>query len=372
MTTRRSFLMACALAPFAARRVFCGALEDEWRRVLPPLDLVWPRDHGAHLDTRTEWWYLTGLLATPAGRELGFQLTIFRSGLAPGRPAAGSSALRANHVLAAHFALADVANERLLHAERVRRVGAGLADVSERDLDAHVEGWSVRRVQRENTEQLVIRAADAPLGIALELELEARKPLVLHGKDGYSQKGVEPGNASAYTSWTRLFAEGVARIDGEELRVSGGAWYDHEYGTSQLGEGVVGWDWFSLQLDDGRELMLYVLRREDGQPDAYSGGTLVAADGVSRSLALGDFEIEATSTWTSPRTGGVYPASWRVRVPSAALELELAPLVADAELDTTTSTGVVYWEGPVRVRGSASGQGYAELTGYAGDLAGRF
>lgn len=370
MTTRRSLLAALAGAPLVAALAAAGVRpRSGWRRVLPPLELAFPRDHGAHLDARTEWWYLTGNLVDDGGRALGFQLTIFRSGLEPGRPPAGGSGLRAHHVLAGHFALADVEAGRLLHAERVRRLGAGLAEVSEEDLDARLEGWSIRRV---GPGRLAIRAADGPAGIGLELELEAQKPLVLHGEGGYSRKGDDPGNASAYTSWTRLAARGRARLAGRGREVAGSAWYDHEWGTSQLGAGVVGWDWLSLQLDDGRELMLYVLRGGDGSRDPWSAGTLVAADGTWRALAPEDFALEATASWRSPASGARYPAAWRVRVPGAGLELEVTPTLAQAELDTSASTGVTYWEGPVRVRGSVGGQGYAELTGYAGDLSGRF
>lgn len=195
---------------------------------------------------------------------------------------------------------------------------------------------------------------------------------MLHGERGYSRKGADPGNASIYSSWTRLAAHGRVRVGGRERKVSGEAWYDHEWGTSQLGQGVVGWDWFSLRLADGRELMLYRLRRADGSAEPFSAGTLVEADGSSRALALADFSIEPLGTWRSPRSGGAYPAGWRLGVPGAKLELELRPLLADCELDTSSSTGVVYWEGPVRAAGTVAGEGYVELTGYAGDLAGRF
>lgn len=370
MTTRRDVLLGLASLPLMPLLSRAGTGTDGgWRRVDGPLELEWPRDHGAHLDTRTEWWYLTGLVADAGGTELGFQLTIFRSGIEPGRPSEGRSTLRAHHALAAHLAIADVRAGRVACAERVRRLGAGLAEVSERDLDARIEGWSIRR---SGPGRLAISAADRVHGIGLDLELEAAKPLVLHGVRGYSRKGSDPGNASIYSSWTRLAARGRVRSGGREHDVRGGAWYDHEWGTSQLGEGVVGWDWFSLRLADGRELMLYHLRRADGSPEPFSAGTLVERDGTPRSLAPGDFSIEVRGTWRSPRSGGVYPAAWTLRVPGAGLELDVLPRVKDAELDTRGSTGVVYWEGPVRAEGAIRGEGYVELTGYAGDLAGRF
>ncbi len=370
MTTRRDFVIGFSSLPLLSALARAGMREgDGWRRVAGPLELEWPRDHGAHLDARTEWWYLTGLVAGADGTELGFQLTIFRSGLEPGRPPAGGSALRAHHALAAHLAIADVRAGRVVCAERVRRLGAGLAEVSEQDLDARIEGWSIRRT---GPGRLAIAAADRVHGIGLDLELEAQKPLVLHGLRGYSRKGSDPANASIYSSWTRLSARGRVRHAGREHGVAGGAWYDHEWGTSQLGAGVVGWDWFSLRLSDGRELMLYHLRRADGSAEPFSAGTLVERDGTPRALTLADFSIEARGTWRSPRSAGVYPAAWRLRVPAARIELEVRPLVADAELDTRSSTGVVYWEGPVRAEGTLRAEGYVELTGYAGDLSGRF
>jgi predicted secreted hydrolase len=154
--------------------------------------------------------------------------------------------------------------------------------------------------------------------------------------------------------------------------VRGAAWLDHEWGSSQLGAGVVGWDWFSLRLADGRDLMLYRLRREDGSADRFSAGTVVGADGEVSRLQVEAFSVEPTGSWTSPSSGATYPSGWRLRVPGHGIELELEPLLESAEVDGTRSTGVVYWEGPVAASGSTSGEGYAELTGYAGSLAGRF
>jgi predicted secreted hydrolase len=195
---------------------------------------------------------------------------------------------------------------------------------------------------------------------------------VQQGVDGYSQKGADPGNASAYLSWTRLEVGGTLALDGRELAVAGDGWFDHEWGSSQLGEGVAGWDWFSLRLDDRSELMVYRLRREDGSPDPYSSGTLVRADSSTRRLGVDEVVLEPAGWWTSPATGGRYPSGWRIAVASEQLDLEVAPLVPAAEFDGRGSTGVVYWEGPVEVTGSHRGEGYAELTGYAGSLAGRF
>lgn len=390
-----------------------------WQSVLPGLALEFPRDHGAHSTSQTEWWYLTGQVEAEDGRRFGLQFTIFRRGLGPGPTPPGTpspvlppgvggdnarSPLRAEQVLAGHLAVTDVASGRTLFTERLRRVGSALASASTTDLDVVLEDWSLLRrdvggatgaatgnttfddarpgvTEPGTTEQLELRAGDRATGIGLTLTLTPTKPLVLHGEAGYSSKGSEPGNASAYTSWTRLATRGQLELGGESLSVRGTSWFDHEYGSSVLEPGVVGWDWFGLHLDDGRELMCFLLRRADGSFAAASAGTLIDTEGHARPLGPSDYTITSAGTWTSPRTGGIYPASWRIAVPSAGLDVSVTPLVADCEVGTGKSTGVAYWEGPVELRdlsaeGSASapivGRGYGELTGYAGTMEGRF
>jgi len=340
-----------------------------WRSIEPPLAVVFPRDHGAHLDVRTEWWYLTGELEAADGSQFGWQVTIFRQGLDPSAAQPGESPLRARHALAAHVALVDVKDGRLRHVERLRRLGDGLAWASTSDLDVGLEDASIRR-EPSGSLRVASRALEA--GFALDLTLEPAKPPVMHGADGVSQKGPARGNASAYASITRARARGTVTLDGVARDVHGEAWFDHEWGTSQLGAGVVGWDWTGLRLDDGRELMLYRLRNADGSPNPFSAGTLVAPDGTARHLAAADFEFAPTGTWQSPATQARYPVRWRVAVPSAAIAGELAARVDACEIDGRVSTGTVYWEGPARLSGSAPGSGYLELAGYATSMATRF
>jgi len=346
-----------------------SAGEDGWQSVSGPPALVLPRDHGAHPEVQTEWWYLTANLADDEGRRYGVQVTFFRSGLDPEPPKACDSPLRARQAMAAHLAVAEVGTGDFRHAERVGRADGAFSGFATDDLRVWLGDW---QLERRPDGTLVARAADRAAGLAVELSCRPAKPLVRQGVDGYSQKGADAGNASAYLSWTRLEVRGTLTLDGRELAVAGEGWFDHEWGSSQLGEGVAGWDWFSLRFDDRSELMVYRLRREDGSPDPYSSGTLVRADGSTRWLGVGEVVLEPTGWWTSPATGGRYPSGWRLVVPSEQLDLKLAPLVPSAELDGRGSTGVVYWEGPVEVSGSHHGEGYAELTGYAGSLAGRF
>lgn len=338
-------------------------------RALAPRPLSFPVDHGPHPDFRTEWWYYTGNLHTPAGRHFGFELTFFRVGLAPPAIAnssastgARTSAWATRQLFVAHFAVTDTAGRRFYATSRASREALGLAGAQARPFRVWVEDWSVAG---EPPSALPMRLRAAHGEVALDLTLSTAKPVVLQGDRGLSRKGVEPGNASYYYSFTRMPARGVVRVGGESFGVEGLAWMDREWGTSALGPGLVGWDWFALQLGDGRDLMFYLLRGRDGGPGAFSGGSLVAADGTVRRLGAGDVAIETLAHWTSPRSGARYPARWRLTLASENLKLELDPRLPDQEL----VVGTRYWEGAVAVAGSAAdrriaGQGYVELVGY--------
>ena len=250
------------------------------------------------------------------------------------------------------------------------RGAAGLAGASGAPFRVAVEDWSAEAASPDAS-SVRLRARDQ--GLLLELELRATKPLVLHGDRGLSAKGADPGNASYYVGYTRMAVRGRIGTDGAGVEAAGEAWFDHEWSTSALGPGALGWDWWSLQLDDGRELMFFEIRRSDGGHDGASSGTLVAADGQTRRLAAADVEATVLARWTSPRSGASYPSRWRIRVPSEELQLEIEPLVADQEMRTSFT----YWEGAVRVSGTSrgrpvTGQGYVELTGYARSMQGVF
>ncbi|PYO51169.1 MAG: carotenoid 1,2-hydratase [Candidatus Rokuibacteriota bacterium] len=338
------------------------ALADDragFARALSPRPLSFPSDHGPHPDFRTEWWYYTGNLRTVAGRHVGFQLTFFRIALAPGA-VVRASAWATRQLYVAHFAVTDTAGRRFHAFSRASREALGLSGASAAPFRVWIEDWSAEG----DGSSARLRASDGD--VALDLELSAAKPIVAQGDRGLSRKGPEPGNASFYYSSTRMPARGTVRLRRETLEVSGEAWMDREWSTSALAPGVQGWDWFALQLDDGRELMFYLLRRRDGAVDPFSAGTLVAADGTTRALEPGDVRVEKLAHWTSPRSGVRYPARWRLSVPSAALRLEIEPRLADQEL----IVGTRYWEGAVAVAGSSAsgriaGQGYVELVGYA-------
>jgi predicted secreted hydrolase len=354
----------------------CAALAvaDGWKRIAAPLATDFPRDHGSHDEYRTEWWYATGVVhTTDAAKRFGWQLTFFRQGVEPGAHEAGEPLLDVHDVLAAHFAIVDLQTHTLVHSERIRRRTPELADTSALDLDVHLDSWSMqRRASDAGASDIVAHALDRDTGIALDLALRPTKPLVLHGNQGVSVKGGEKGNASAYVSWTRLSVSGTLTIAGAKLPIEGDAWFDHEWGTTQLGAGVVGWDWFGVHLDDGRDLMCYWLRRADGSVMKQSAGTLIDRDGKAQRLDWTEIRLVATQTWTSPHTQAVYPSHWHLEVPKRRIDLQVVPLAQDCEIDARGSTGNVYWEGPVQVTGSSGGTGYGELTGYAGSMESRF
>ncbi len=341
---------------------------EPWRVITAPLNLTFPADHGAHPDHRTEWWYVTGLVADPAGRRFGYQLTFFRQGLKFGPAPPGTSELDPRQALAAHLAVADLRNGRLHHTQRLRRAAIGLAGFTTGDLHVWVEDWEL---QRHHGDALTLAAADRGAGVALQLRLAPTQPLTRHGQDGVSRKGDDPGNASAYLTWIRLATSGMLTVGAQTFAVTGQSWLDHEWGSTQLGADVVGWDWLGVRLADGRDLMVYRLRRADGSASPHSAGTVVHPDGSTLFLGAAELELVPLAHWASPRTGATYPSRLRLRIPRAGLDLQVTPLLADAEIDGRASTGVVYWEGPVAISGSATGEGYMELTGYAAPLTGR-
>lgn len=334
-----------------------------YARAIEPREFRFPEDHGPHPEFRTEWWYYTGNLETAEGRRFGFQLTFFRSALAPEMPER-ASAWATRQVYLAHFAVTDVQGERFHSFERWSRGAAGLAGSAGEPFRVWVEDWSAEAVGGQ-APPMRISAREGEVGI--DLTLQHGKPPVLQGDRGLSQKSAERGNASYYYSLTRMPAAGTVHVPGGSFPVSGLVWMDREWSTSSLGKNQVGWDWFALQLSGGREVMLYRLRRKDGSADPASSGTVIGPGGESRRLALADFTLEDLDRWRSPRSGAEYPSRWRLRIPSEGLDVEIRPLLLDQELDVS----FLYWEGAVGISGTRSGEpvagrGYVELTGYAG------
>ncbi len=329
--------------------------------------LQFPRDHGKHPDFQTEWWYFTGNLTSP-DKDFGFQLTFFRRSLVRERPKLDSH-WTARDLYPAHFALTDKTGKRFYHFDMIAREGPNLAGAAQDDLEVRVRNWSVKR----EGERLILEAQQGD--VAIKLALTPLKPVVLHGKDGYSRKGNNESQASHYYSFTRLAARGTVTLAGKEYAVEGLAWMDHEFGSSILAGDQAGWDWFSLQLDDGTDLMVFHLRRKDGSFETPFG-TLVSPDGAAVPLVGDDLTIVPRGQWRSPVTNALYPAAWTITVKKTDTTLEVAPAVSDQELSAGKSTQVIYWEGAVHLRGRhqgrpVTGAGYAELTGYAHSMGGR-
>ena len=372
--------LAFAAAPATSALDILRDSAEGFARADAPRTFEFPRDHGPHPDFRHEWWYVTGNLDSDTGERFGFEVTVFRVGLAPpstdavggsvgteGRAgAAGTdavrttaadavSAWRTREVYVAHFAITDVARGVFKYADRYSRGALGLAGAQADPMRAWIDDWELGASTIHASGQ----------GYELTLDVGTLGDPVLNGDHGLSRKSAEPGSASYYYSIPRIAVRGKVVRDGVTSNVHGLAWLDREWGSGSLGTEEQGWDWFAFQLQDGSALMFYSLRNHNGTRNPNSAGTWVDASGHSRNLTTDQVSIEVSDYWTSPR-GGRYPSHWRVRVPSTGLDVDVSPVLADQELATRPR----YWEGAVDLRGVQSGRditgrGYVELVGYA-------
>jgi predicted secreted hydrolase len=349
----------------AAGLILVGVLwpDSPWRQALPGYAFQFPHDHASHPDYKIEWWYYTGNLSS-GSKQFGYQLTFFRIGVEsqPKNP----SRWAVRDLFMTHFAITDINGKQYRFTERMNRAGAGWAGAESHEYRVWNQDWEAR-IDSESKHQL--SASDHQMKLALVLS-EGKRP-VIHGDRGVSQKGNAHGNASHYYSLTRMPTRGTLSFDGQTYPVEGESWMDHEFGTSFLEKEQTGWDWFSLQLDDGSDLMLFQLRRSDGSLDRHSSGTWIGANGENISFGAGDFALTPGAAWRSKASGASYPVCWEVDVPRQGLRLRLSTRVENQELRTERSTGVTYWEGSVEVQGTrmgrpVRGRGYLEMTGYAG------
>jgi predicted secreted hydrolase len=331
------------------------AVALEYKVALPGYHYEFPRDHFNHPDYRTEWWYYTGNVRARDGHPYGFELVFFRQG-ADRKSSDNSSAWRVDDIYLAHLALTDIDAGHFRYWKRINRAGPGIAGVSFEDGRVWNGNWQVRWDKASDVQTLTAIAE----GVSFSLRLTPAKHAVINGENGVSQKAAGAGRASYYVSFPRLMVEG--RLNGAE--VSGTAWMDHEWFTQQLDASQRGWDWFSVQLENGADLMLFDLRRTDGTIDPYSSGTYIAKDGRSTHLKRDDFTLQPLEYWTSPKTGAKYPVKWRISVPSVGIALECTAAVREQELVSEDEAGQTYWEGAVTYSGSSPGIGYLEMTGY--------
>lgn len=347
---------------------------EQWKQAATGYKFEFPRDHASHPDYKIEWWYYTGNVKAADGRRFGYQVTFFRVGVdhTPSNPSRW--AVRDLHMT--HLAVSDVAGRRYRFSEKLSRSGPGLAGAKTDEYYVWNDDWTAtlsgsREPGAGHRQQHVLKAAGN--NSAIDLVLGEGKPPAINGINGISQKGAQAGNASHYYSMTRMPTTGTITIDGEQVRVTGDSWMDHEFGTSFLEPEQRGWDWFAIQLSDGRELMLYQLRRADGSRDPRSSGTLVDRSGRTTHLADADFTLTEGRAQFKSKNGAVYPIEWVVAIPSQRIDLKVTTPLPDQELSLLSSTGIAYWEGMIDVAGTAggtavSGSGYLEMTGYHGSL----
>ncbi|HKI46841.1 MAG TPA: lipocalin-like domain-containing protein [Balneolales bacterium] len=333
-----------------------------FKRAVKPGNFVFPADYGPHPDFKTEWWYYTGNLDTRDGRHFGYELTFFRIAASPDSVRSQSD-WATNQFYMAHFTVTDVRNRKFYDYQRFSRAALQLAGAQANPYNVWLYDWRVMGGDK-HADTVYVQAADS--GISIDLKLLASKPPVLEGNHGLSQKGTRPGNASYYFSVPRLHTQGTVGIHGQKYSVIGNSWMDREWSTSMLEEDLSGWDWFSLQLDNGWDLMYYQLRKIDGQPASTSDGSLIDPQGKKTNLPFGTVQLVTTGTWRSPTDDATYPSGWKLTIPKKKTDLVITPYIPNQEL----TTSVRYWEGCVQIKGimngkQVDGSGYVELTGYA-------
>jgi predicted secreted hydrolase len=367
---------ACAAEPEAGRvrssvaEAMARGDDLPFAQPLEPREFTFPDDHGPHEEYRTEWWYYTGNLWDEAGNPYGYQLTFFRNAITPDEPQRASE-LATNDIYMAHFAVTDGADNQHYSFDRYSRGAGGLAGATgEPVYSVWLEDWRVEQIE-PGVVRMVATAGTGTDGeeestpVAIDLTLRETRAPILHGKQGLSPKGPERGNASYYYSLVQVATDGMLTIGDDVRSVGGLSWMDHEFGTSVLTEGVRGWDWFSVQLENDAILMFAEFHDGAGGNRSAPEGTLVYPDGRQVSLNDGDFELRAIGEWTSSRTGITYPHGWEARFPEANIELTIMPMIEDQEMDVD----FVYYEGATEIAGSMAGEqiegiGFVELTGY--------
>jgi predicted secreted hydrolase len=328
--------------------------------------LSWPADFGAHPESRTEWWYITGALEAGA-RLWGFQLTFFRSstGLAAGH----TSRFAATELVFAHAALTDLEGKRLRHDQRIARAGFGVAEAAKGDTQVLLRDWHLRRESSApERSRYHTRIASDSAGFSFDLQFDATQPVLLQGINGLSQKGPRPEQTSRYYSEPQLAAQGTLRLEGKPIAVRGRAWLDHEWSDSLLDPPAVGWDWIGMNLDDGSALTAFRVRHADGS-SVYAGGSFRAPGKAARNFGADEVRFMPGRVWESPASKARYPVEWRVETPAGTFTVKA--LLDNQELDSRGSTGAVYWEGLSELQdasGRRVGRGYLELTGYAAAL----
>jgi predicted secreted hydrolase len=358
-----------AVVVFASAALVTG---QDWQIAKPGYRYEFPRDHFSHPNFQTEWWYYTGNLRATDGHRFGFELTFFRQGqrLTPEQIASSDAVWRPDQIYLAHLALSDIDGQHFFHTERLNRAGPGLAGADLTSGKYWNGNWQSKWLSLTTGEQELQAVCDK---FTLTIRLNPEKPFVIHGEDGVSRKGPQPGDTSHYISYTRLGAKGELHLNHQNFVLTGLAWMDHEFFSDTSGTDLAGWDWFAIQLENNQELMLYRLRSKSGN-DRFSSGTYVDAAGKAHYLDASQFDIKPAATWHSSDSGATYPISWHISVPSLALKLTQETALKGQELFEPENVTPTYWEGAVTYSGTLDaakvhGVGYLEMTGYAKPLA---
>jgi predicted secreted hydrolase len=346
--------------------IACTNFAAEWKNAEPGWRYEFPRDHHAHREFKTEWWYFTGNLFDGEGRRFGYELTFFRHGIQPAAERdPKASRFIVDDLKFAHFAITDVTGRKFQFDQKMSRGAFGEAGFDEGNRVAWIENWTLTTSGANDFDL----AAAINFG-ALRLHLHGAKPPVIHGENGVSVKAADGASASHYYSIPRFETSGEIILSGKSNAVRGETWFDHEWSSSALGKSEVGWDWLCLQWDDGSELMLYRMRLANGGVEPSSSGTWIAPDGSATHLHAADFQMTPTAFWKSKTDNAQYPIGWRVVLPAQHAEFTVRAVLDDQELKLGAIT---YWEGAVDAAGTRDGKpikarGYLELTGYAGTL----
>lgn len=350
-------MLAVAMAHLLLCAHASSAPAGGWRDAAPGEHLEFPHAFYFQPDYRVQWWYFTGHLIGEQNQEYGFEVTFFAVGI---QRRNWESEFGMNQLFISHAAMTDVEGGKFFDDEVSSRGAFDQAGASTDSLRV----WVGKNRLSGTPDAMTLEAEFKD--VELFLTLTPRKPPVLHGEAGYSRKAADsPGHASLYFSLTDIAVDGVLGQGDLITTVKGRAWFDREIFSQSLGRDQAGWDWFSLRLDDGREVMLYHLRHKDGGIDEFSSGTIVEKDGSARQLRREDFSIEVMDQWTSPRTRAKYPSRWKISVPGAGIDATVTPLLADQEFNSRGTTGNIYWEGLCKVEGVVTGRAYVEMTGYA-------
>ncbi|HSR68919.1 MAG TPA: lipocalin-like domain-containing protein [Acidobacteriota bacterium] len=366
--------MKCKTAMLSATLLVALPLASapEFRQAAPDYSWAFPQDHWAHHDYRIEWWYFTGHLKEQGADDFrfGYQFTFYRIGLSSQQPRFDSR-WATRSLIMGHAALTDLRSGEHLFSELLYRTTPFLGGFS--SYPDPLLAWSrapagtdARWELRFNGQAFDFSARDDAKGIAFDLSTRPAKPLVLQGPNGYSSKGPGPGSASLYYTFPRLDTSGTVELRGRPYQVIGQSWMDKEFSTSVLSPQQVGWDWFSLQFQDGSELMLFQLRRRDGSPD-HGRATFIDAQSRPRFLELDEWTLTPSESWTSPQSQAPYPVAWTLSIPSLNLDLRIRSLLEDQENRSSLVTDLNYYEGAVQITspsGAPLGRGFAELTGY--------